>query len=107
MENITINPTLNPYLDSTDYSARQLILPLDCNILFEENDPIHDFREILEGVNLKKYLKPNGKGCHDYENLTLLKLVLFAYMNRITSLRDIESACRYDIRLMWLAQCGE
>ena len=104
MENITINPTLNPYLDSTDYSARQLILPLDCGVLIEKNDPVRSFCEILEGVNLKAYLKPNGKGRHDYEDLTLLKIVLFAYMSQILSLRDIESACRCDIRFMWLAQ---
>ena len=104
MENITINPTLNPYLDSTDYSAKQLILPLDCGVLIEKNDPVRSFCEILEGVNLKAYLKPNGKGRHDYEDLTLLKIVLFAYMSQILSLRDIESACRCDIRFMWLAQ---
>lgn len=74
MENITINPTVNPYLDSTNDSVKQLILPLDCGVLIEKNDPIHSFCEILEGVNLKAYLKPNGKGRHDYEDLTLLKL---------------------------------
>lgn len=104
MENISINHALNLYLDSTDYSAKQLILPLDCGVLIEENDPVRSFCEILEGVNLKAYLKPNGKGRHDYEDLTLLKLVLFAYMNQITSLRDMEAVCRYDIRFMWLAQ---
>jgi len=104
MENININHALNPYLDSTNYSARQLILPLDCGVLIEKNDSIHSFCEILEGVNLKAYLKPNGKGRHDYEDLTLIKIVLFAYMSQILSLRDIESACRCDIRFMWLAQ---
>ncbi len=104
MENITINHVLNPYLNTTNYSARQLILPLDCGVLIEENDPIHSFCEILEGVYLKVYLKPNGKGRHDYEDLTLLKIILFAYMSQIISLRDIESACRCDIRFMWLAQ---
>lgn len=104
MENISINHALNQYLDRTDYSARQLILPLNCGVLLEENDPIHSFCEILEGVNLKVYLKSNGKGRHDYEDLTLLKIVLFAYMNQITSLRTIASVCRTDIRFMWLSQ---
>ena len=104
MENININLALNQYLNTTDYSARQLILPLDCGVLLEENDPIHSFCEILEGVNLKAYLKVNGKGRHDYEDLTLLKIVLFAYMNQTLSLRTIASACRTDIRFMWLAQ---
>ena len=54
MENITINHALNPYLDSTDYSAKQLILPLDCGVLIEKNDPVRSFCEILEGVNLKE-----------------------------------------------------
>lgn len=104
MENSTINLSLNSYLNTTNYSARQLILPLNCGVLIEENDPIHSFCEILEGVNLKAYLKSNNIGRHDYEDLTLLKIVLFAYMNQILSLRTIAAACRTDIRFMWLAQ---
>ena len=87
-----------------NYSVRQLILPLDCGVLLEANDPIHSFCEILEGVNLKAYLKPDGKGRHDYEDLTLLKIVLFGYMNQIMTLRTIAAACRTDIRFMWIAQ---
>jgi transposase len=104
MENVQISPTLNQYLNTTDYSATQLILPLDCAVLIEENDPIRSFCELLEGVNLKAFVKKYTKGRHDYEDLTLIRILLFAYMNQITSLRDIEAACRNDIRFIWLGQ---
>ncbi len=89
MENVQINHALNRYLNTTDYSATQLVLPLDCAVLIEENDPIWSFCELLEGVNLKAYVKQHTKGRHDYEDLTLIRILLFAYMNQITSLRDI------------------
>lgn len=104
MENVRINHALNRYLNTTDYSATQLVLPLDCAVLIEENDPIRSFCELLEGVNLKAYVKHNTKGRHDYEDLTLLRILLFATMNQITSLREIEAACRNDIRFIWLGQ---
>lgn len=65
--------------------------------------PLRNFVEVLEGVNLKACLKRSNKGRHDYEDLTLLKL-LFAQMNQVLSQRKIEQACRTDIRFMWLAQ---
>lgn len=34
----------------------------------------------------------------------MIKVVLFAYMNHLRSVRDMEKACRRDIRFMWLAQ---
>lgn len=104
MENVQINHALNRYLNTPDYSATQLVLPLDCAVLIEENDPIRSFCELLEGVNLKAYVKQHTKGRHDYEDLTLIRILLFAYMNQITSLREIEAACRNDICFIWLGQ---
>ena len=104
MENININPELNRYLNTSDYSSTQLVLPLDCAVLIEKNDPVRSFCEILEGVNLKAYVKKYTKGRHDYEDITLIKILLFAYMNQMTSLRKIEEACKTDIRFMWLSQ---
>lgn len=67
-------------------------------------DPLRSFVEVLEGVNLKACLKRPHRGRHDYEDLTLLKILLFAQMNQVLSLRAIAQACKTDIRFMWLAQ---
>lgn len=104
MKNINIPHELNRYLNTSDYSSTQLVLPLDCAVLIEKNDPVRSFCEILEGVNLKTYIKKVSKGRHDYEDITLIRILLFAYMNQITSLRKIEEACKTDIRFMWLSQ---
>jgi len=104
MENSQINHALNSYPNTTNYSATQLILPLDCGVLIEENDPVRSFCELMEGVNLTTFIRKPGKGRHDYEDLTLIRILLFATMNQITSLRDIEAACRYDLRFIWLGQ---
>lgn len=34
----------------------------------------------------------------------MFEILVFAYMNGIYSSRDIESACRHDIRFMWILQ---
>lgn len=104
MENVQINPSLNQYLNITDYSPTQLVLPLDCAVLIEENDPVRSFCEVMEGINLTGFIKKYLRGRHDYDDHILIKILLFASMNQITSLRAIESACRNDIRFMWLGQ---
>lgn len=104
MGNLRFNPPLNHALNSMDYSAFQMILPLDIAVKIPEDDPLRSFVEVLEGVDLRQSLRRSHKGRHDYEDLTLLKILLFAQMNQILSLRAIERACRTDIRFMWLAQ---
>ncbi|TDW13943.1 transposase-like protein DUF772 [Breznakia blatticola] len=58
----------------------------------------------MEGINLAKYLVKQHKGRQEYNPFTMIKVVLFTYMNQIYSLRKIEKAIRTDIRFMWLAQ---
>ena len=104
MENINIRHELNHYPNTSDYSSTQVVLPLDCGILIEQSDPVISFNQIMDEINLKVFVKRYTKGRHDYEEITLIKILLFAYMNQITSLRKIEEACRNDIRFIWLSQ---
>ncbi|MBZ2176070.1 transposase [Schnuerera sp. xch1] len=38
---------------------------------------------------------------------TMLKILVFAYLNRKYSARDIEDACKYDLRFRWLLNNGK
>lgn len=89
-----------------DYSsAIQLKLPLDYIKIIPEDDEIHTFLKVMGRIELKKYLpKRQGRGRKGYDQKKLLMAVLFAYMNRIYSLRDIEKAIKTDIRLMYLME---
>lgn len=100
MENINTNiPNCNDY-----FTPVQLSLSMDVGVVIPENDPVYSFLKALEGVNLNVYLKRSERrGRKGYDNLKLLKILLFARMVNITSLRQIASSCTTDIRFMYLA----
>jgi len=72
--------------------------------MIEPTDPVVTFVEVLGGMDLRKYFESKPTvGRLGYNATTLLKIVLFAMMENRRSLREMEKACRTDIRFMWLA----
>ena len=56
-------------------------------------------------VYKRQYLnRPSHKGREEYNPFKMIKIVLFAFMNKIYSLRGIEQACKTDIRFMYLME---
>ena len=105
MENIEVLKSNYSYPSNKNYTAYQMILPLDLEKKIEKDDPVHSFLEVMEGVNWNKYLhKPSHKGRDEYDPFKMIKVILFAYMNQIYSLRRIEQACKTDIRFMFIMQ---
>lgn len=95
-------------LSQTNYSTYKLKLPVDLGNNIEIIDSVYTFCEVIDHIDLNKYLvvKEYKTGRPEYDRRTLLKVVLFAYMeNGYSSLREIEKLCKVDIRFMWL--CGD
>lgn len=87
------------------YNAYQLSLPLDLSLKIDKDDEVVSFLKALEGVNLNKYLKRSERrGRKGYDNVMLLKAILFARMTGECSLRNLESLCKHDIRFMYIMQ---
>ena len=87
------------------YTPKQVKMPLDVERMIDFNDEVYSFSEIIDRIDLSKYLvhKENRMGRKRYDGEKLLKIVLFAFMeNGYTSVREIEKYCRTDIRYMWL-----
>ena len=85
----------------------QLRLPLEIEQIIEIDDPVYTFCEVIDHIDLRKYLavKESKTGRPRYDEITLLKVILFAFMERgYPSLREIEKLCKTDIRFMWLVQ---
>ena len=85
----------------------QLKLPLEIGVKIDPRDKVVTFKEVMEGVNLKKYLvreSTETRGRDGYDPEAMLKIVLFAYMNNVRSTRKIEELCRNDIRFMYLSE---
>lgn len=86
-----------------NYNAFQLSLPLDLGLKINPDDEVVSFLKALEGVNLNKYLRRSEcRGRKGYDNVMLLKVILFARMIGFSDLRDFESLCRNDIRFMYI-----
>mgnify|MGYP004728113817 FL=1 len=89
------------------YTAYQLKLPVEIEIIIEISDPVYSFSEVMDHIDLNKYLtiEERRTGRPRYDQKTLLKIILFAFMeNGYASVREIEKYCKTDIRYMWLLQ---
>ncbi len=83
----------------------QLKLPLEIEKIIEISDPVYTFSEVMENIDLRKYLavKESRIGRKRYSPEILLKIILFAFMeNGYVSTREIEKLCKTDIRFMYL-----
>lgn len=89
------------------FTPYQLKMPLEISKIIEISDPVYTFCEVMDHIDLNKYLavKESRTGRKRYDSTTLLKVILFAFMeNGYVSVRAIEKLCRTDIRFMWLLQ---
>ncbi len=88
------------------YNTYQLKLPLEISTIIDISDPVYSFNEVMNHIDLKKYLvrERNGRtGRPEYDPIKLLRIILFAFMEYgYVSVRQIEKLCKTDIRFMWL-----
>src|SRR5690606_33491801 len=94
----------NLKLQHLEYKPVQLILPMDYLHIIDKCDPVVTFREVIGGLNLHHYIKTSRKGRQEYSSEIMLQLILFGFMENKRSLRELEKACKNDIRFMYLAQ---
>ena len=102
--NLDMQKNIKPQVYNTAY---QLKLPLEISKIIEISDPVYTFCEVMEHIDLRKYLAIEERrlGRKRYDPETLLKVILFAFMEKgYVSVREIEKLCKTDIRFMWLLQ---
>ena len=88
-----------------DYTPIQLVIPLELTKIIDISDPVYSFNEVMNHMDLNKYftVRTCKLGRPAYDRRTLLRLVLFAFMEEgYNSLRHIEKLCRNDIRFLYL-----
>mgnify|MGYP003294031360 CR=1 FL=1 len=93
------------YINGKYNTPYQLKLPLEIEKIIEISDPVYTFCEVMENIDLRKYLavKESRTGRKRYSPEILLKIILFAFMeNGYVSTREIEKLCKTDIRFMYL-----
>ena len=82
----------------------QLVLPMELGVKIAESDPVRKLVEICEELDYTELYKQYVKAWRKYNPETLFELVVFGYMQRRFSTRQIEEACKTDIRFMWILQ---
>ena len=96
----------NIYQDYTSFSLYyQIKLPLDLEISIPSDDPVRLVSAFVEEMDLSELYKTYGRIRKNQATpRQMLKLVIYAAMNRIYSSRDIRKACKRDINFMYLLE---
>ena len=91
-------------VDYTLYEGgRQLKLPMETEIFIAADDPVRMVSAVVERMNIEKIERSYSReGRNEYPPRILLKVMIYAYMRRIYSSREIERACRENICFMYL-----
>ncbi len=82
----------------------QLVLPINYEVLIDENDPVWKLVEICDTLDYTRLYDEYLRHWRVIDPVVLFEILVFAYMNGIYSSRAIEQACKTDIRFMWLLQ---
>ena len=79
-----------------------MVLPLNLGICIPKGDLVFKVAEICEKLDYTKLFATYVCAWRKVNPVTLFEILVFAYMNRIFASREIERACKTDIRFMWL-----
>ena len=96
-------------IPSADYTTfnqyYQIKLPLNLELSVPAKDPVRLLSAFVEGMDLSDLYKTYDRIRKNQATpRQMLKIVLYAAMNRLYSSRDIERACRRDINFMYLLE---
>ena len=100
---------LNHHLTQKDYTilgkGYQLRLPLNIEYMIPKDDSVRLLGQIVEELDLKELYQTYSRIRENSATpRQMLKIMLYAYMNRIYSSRGMESACRRDVNFMYLLE---
>lgn len=85
-------------------SRKQVVLPLNLEIKIASDDPVFKLAEICDELDYTELYRTYIHTYRKYDPAMLFMFLVFSYMNGIYSSREIEKACRNDIRFMWILQ---
>jgi len=83
----------------------QLKLPLNIEYIIPKDDSVRLLGQIVEEMDLKEIYQSYSRLRNNQATpKQMLKILLYAYMNRYYSSRKIETACKRDINFMYLLE---
>ena len=100
------NPKLNHKNYNKFLTVRQLVLPLDYSQMIPETESVRLLDAVLEELDYTALLRlysPQGRKSTVPPKI-LFKVIVFAMLEGIYSLRAIQRQCQFNIQYMWLLQ---
>lgn len=101
---------MNKYLVNSNAYQPSLQFPL--SFVYEDSiaqdDISRTVKEVVEGVNIFKFIDFSHRNSHGYDGMSMLQCVLLAFaLNGYTSTRELEDQCKHDIRFQFImnGQC--
>ena len=80
----------------------QVVLPFNFEKSIPTDDPVFKLVEICEMLDYNKLEKEYVRAWRKVNPSTLFMVLVYSYMRRLYSSRQIEEACKTDIRFMWI-----
>ena len=98
---------MNKNKKQVDYTAYgdgyQVCLPLNSEINIPGDDPVRLLSAIVERMNLKTLFATYSEtGRNEYSPRILMKICIYGYMRKIIRSRELERACRENVKFMYL-----
>ena len=87
-----------------NYEPNQLSLPLDLSILIPNNHIVKIVSDIIDSIDISPLLALyEGGGTSAYHPKMLLKVIIYAYTQKIYSGRAMEQQLKENIFFMWIS----
>lgn len=98
---------MNKYLVNSNAYQPSFQFPL--SFVYEDSIPMDDIsrtvKEVVEGVNIFKYVDFSHRNSYGYDGMKMLECVLLAFaLDGYASTRKLESYCNYDIRFQFIME---
>ena len=90
----------------SENQSQLMLLPPSYGELVPTDHPVRVINSIIDRIDITDILKTyKGGGNSCFNPKTMLKLLIFAYLNNIHSSRKIEQQLKENVLYMWLGGC--
>ena len=85
--------------------TRSISVPMETEIFIPKDSPVRLLNAVVERMDVRNIERSYSRiGRNEYPPRILLKLLLYGYMRRIYSSRELERACRENLHFMYLLE---
>ena len=86
------------------YEQNQLMIPMEWKTLIPKDDVVFVLNDLIDNMNIDKLLDTYSPiGCNSYSPKVMLKILMYGYIRKRYSSRQIAEDVQSDIKFIWLA----